>query len=341
MLDIAAGGLKGSRILLVDLKGKIDTRTAGDFNLFMDELIGSGSYFLILQAQRLDYISSAGIASIIQLWKRLKYHRGATAIVAPSEEVEMLFSFTGLNRHIPLFKKMDEAANWLTKQMGSKKETIPPTAYKNGRRSETLSSLGNFGTLGQKRAGNHPSNRQTSWQNFSAERQELSLENPNIAESHASPVDAAPGAGGRRRATDSRVGSKTAGRTATHRDHYDHIGSDAPARRADDAGMTANMTADNAANMALESSAGSDSEKWVREIWESSPSKYDTKRSAMATRPKISEAREQAVKADKAAVLKCKNCALPLRIQSSGTYICPGCGHKFIATNDELQPGQL
>lgn len=103
VLDIATDRTFEARILVINLRGRIDALTAREFDEFFDELIRSGNRFFILQAVHLEYVSSAGIGSLLRFMRRLKSMGGGAALVQPSEEITMLLEFFGLTGVLPAF----------------------------------------------------------------------------------------------------------------------------------------------------------------------------------------------------------------------------------------------
>ena len=113
MLDIATDRTRDTRIILIHLKGRIDTLTAREFDEYFEELIQAGNRFFILSASLLEHISSAGIGSLIQFARRLEGLGGGAAFVDLNAEVRMLLDFFGLGAKLPVFSAQREARDHL------------------------------------------------------------------------------------------------------------------------------------------------------------------------------------------------------------------------------------
>ncbi len=122
VLDIATDRTFEARILVINLRGRIDALSAREFDEFFDELIRSGNRFFILQAVHLEYVSSAGIGSLIRFTRRLKGMGGGAVLVQPSDEISMLLEFFGLSDILPAFADRTSAQEHL-------KQAISQTDY--------------------------------------------------------------------------------------------------------------------------------------------------------------------------------------------------------------------
>lgn len=112
MLDINGKMEAARNFYTVTLAGRLDSRTAREFEKFQEELISAGRVFLVLDARKLSYVSSSGIASLLGLVRRLR-GRGAAVLLAPNQEVRLLLSFFGIDEYLPAVNNQEEAARYL------------------------------------------------------------------------------------------------------------------------------------------------------------------------------------------------------------------------------------
>ena len=88
--------------MIIELKGKIDSMNAGQVeNEILDQLTGLGECEVVLDAAKLDYISSAGLRIIL----RLKKTYPDLQIVNVNSEVYEILDMTGFTEIIPVKKQ--------------------------------------------------------------------------------------------------------------------------------------------------------------------------------------------------------------------------------------------
>jgi anti-anti-sigma factor len=63
------------------LEGRLDTETAADFDEQLDKVLESPMKVLVFDMAKLDYISSAGLRSILRAQKSMKARGGKTLLV--------------------------------------------------------------------------------------------------------------------------------------------------------------------------------------------------------------------------------------------------------------------
>lgn len=86
---------------LVSVNGRVDAVSAPEFEKSLSELIGQGEKILIVNLTQLDYISSAGLRSILSVAKKLKAQNGDiffTGLKGPVEEVFKISGFYSIFR---------------------------------------------------------------------------------------------------------------------------------------------------------------------------------------------------------------------------------------------------
>ncbi len=117
MLDIATDQEGHHRIYVINLRGRIDSITARDFEEFFEDMLKTGNRFFILDASRLDFVSSSGIAALVKFIRRLDAVGGATAVIRLNPEIRMLLEFFGLEEGLPEFERLEDARGYLSEKM--------------------------------------------------------------------------------------------------------------------------------------------------------------------------------------------------------------------------------
>ena len=87
-----------ARAAEVRIEGFLDAHTVKAFEEGMEELLGRDYTRFIIDFQRLNYISSAGIGSLMVLLQRVREAEGDLVILSPAPKVFDVFEMLGFNR---------------------------------------------------------------------------------------------------------------------------------------------------------------------------------------------------------------------------------------------------
>ena len=93
------------RASVVRVTGRIDSTTAPQFEEKINAHIKSGHVHLVLELDGADYLSSAGVRTLISAQKTLKAKGGEVSLAQPSERVKEVLDLAGL---VPLFHIYDK-----------------------------------------------------------------------------------------------------------------------------------------------------------------------------------------------------------------------------------------
>ncbi len=102
---------KAGKRTIVSVTGRIDAITAPDFEDALSALMSEGNKFFLVNLSGLDYISSAGLRSILSTAKKLKADAGDMAFAGLKGAVEEVFKISGFNS---IFKIFDMEATALS-----------------------------------------------------------------------------------------------------------------------------------------------------------------------------------------------------------------------------------
>jgi anti-anti-sigma factor len=100
---------KDKGALIVTIAGRMDAVSAPEFDKRNDEWIGQGETLFILDFQGLDYISSAGLRSILILGKKLSAKKGKLWIVSVRDVVKEVFQISGFGSLFPILESAEAA----------------------------------------------------------------------------------------------------------------------------------------------------------------------------------------------------------------------------------------
>ena len=107
----------GGKIIIVELKGALNSETSADFEEYINQLLQKKKLFLIINAEGLKYISSAGFGVFLYIQKKLMAAKGFFIVCSISEEIYSLYKLLGFDKIITIAGNKDEALNIIKKQM--------------------------------------------------------------------------------------------------------------------------------------------------------------------------------------------------------------------------------
>lgn len=100
---------KEKNISIVSVTERMDAVTTPEFEKSMSDLISKGEKTFLINFSALDYISSAGLRSILTIAKRLKGENGEILFSGLKGTVEEVFKISGFYSILKIFES-EEAA---------------------------------------------------------------------------------------------------------------------------------------------------------------------------------------------------------------------------------------
>jgi len=104
---------KEKNVLVISISGRIDAVTAPDFEKNLMESIRDGEKILLLLMNKLEYISSAGLRSILAIAKVLKTKEGKLVFAGLQGPVKDVFKISGFGSIFTIFDNEEEALSQL------------------------------------------------------------------------------------------------------------------------------------------------------------------------------------------------------------------------------------
>jgi len=95
--------------IVVTVEGRMDAVSAPEFEKFLNALIDDGSLKVIVDFQGLDYISSAGLRSVLITAKKIQSKNGEILVVSLHDTVKEIFEISGFSTIIPIHASVDAA----------------------------------------------------------------------------------------------------------------------------------------------------------------------------------------------------------------------------------------
>lgn len=102
-------GHKQGKFFIVGVRGRLDAVSAPDFEKSCLEWIRQGESSLIADLEGLEYMSSAGLRSILIVGKRLKSIDGSISFSSLSPNVAHVFSISSFASMFPVFDSLEKA----------------------------------------------------------------------------------------------------------------------------------------------------------------------------------------------------------------------------------------
>jgi anti-anti-sigma factor len=93
----------------IEVSGRMDANTAPEFEQECAKWLEQGETTLIVDLQNLEYISSAGLRSVLASGKKLKAQNGSLILCNLSGMVEEVFNISGFSSIFPIYDSKETA----------------------------------------------------------------------------------------------------------------------------------------------------------------------------------------------------------------------------------------
>ncbi|MFC1580574.1 STAS domain-containing protein [Thermodesulfobacteriota bacterium] len=97
------------KAVIVSVSGRMDAVTASDFENALTGFLDQGNSALVIDFTDLDYISSAGLRSILASAKKMKGLNGTLSLACLKEVVKEVFDISGFSAIIPIYDSVETA----------------------------------------------------------------------------------------------------------------------------------------------------------------------------------------------------------------------------------------
>ena len=96
---------------VLEVGGEIDVYTAPKLREKLIELVSEGSYHIVVDLEKVDFLDSTGLGVLVGGLKRVRNHEGTLQLVCTQEKILKIFRITGLTKVFPIHSSVDEAVN--------------------------------------------------------------------------------------------------------------------------------------------------------------------------------------------------------------------------------------
>ena len=98
-----------NEVKVLAFEGRLDTQTFPDAQMQLTQLIEGGDEKILVNLEKLDYISSAGLRVLLAAAKQLKTADGELRICSLNEVVKEIFDISGFTTIFKVFGSDSEA----------------------------------------------------------------------------------------------------------------------------------------------------------------------------------------------------------------------------------------
>jgi anti-anti-sigma factor len=95
--------------LVLRVEGRLDVNTAAEFDRQVQDCLGPDDKEVMLDLSELEFITSAGLRSVLGLHKKLKARDGQLGLCGLKNVVAEVFAISGLSFVLPIYDTLDEA----------------------------------------------------------------------------------------------------------------------------------------------------------------------------------------------------------------------------------------
>ena len=96
-------------VVVFKISGRLDSNTSQEFDRRIFEAIDQGSRRLVVDCEKLDYITSAGLRVLNKTAKRLRKENGGIVLCAMVDYVREVFEIAGFDTFLPIVDTLDNA----------------------------------------------------------------------------------------------------------------------------------------------------------------------------------------------------------------------------------------
>ena len=112
------------RMVVVEVNGPLNSETSAGFEAYIDQIIGEKKSLIIIDAVKLEFVSSAGIGAFIYSQKKIISNNGFMIICNVSDEISSLFKLLGFDKIFMIAGTKDEAFEIMGKQLELRSDNI-------------------------------------------------------------------------------------------------------------------------------------------------------------------------------------------------------------------------
>ena len=94
---------------VVDVQGEIDISTAPRLRELLTGLVGTGSYQLVVNLDKVRVLDSTGLGVLVGGLRRVRAHDGSLDLVCTQQPILKILKITGLTEVFGIYQTVDQA----------------------------------------------------------------------------------------------------------------------------------------------------------------------------------------------------------------------------------------
>ena len=99
------------KAFVVEVTGRLDSSTTSTFEAHCNKLIDKGATVFVLDFDKLDYLNSGALRSIILMLKKVKPKGGNVIICGAKGTAKEIFEVSGFSEMFPMTDTIEQAAS--------------------------------------------------------------------------------------------------------------------------------------------------------------------------------------------------------------------------------------
>jgi anti-sigma B factor antagonist len=108
-VDLKLGHHATDGIEVIDVQGEIDIYTAPRLRELLIDLVGKGSYQLVVNLDKVGFLDSTALGVLVGTLKRVRAHDGSLNLVCTQQRILKILKITGLTEVFGVYPSADQA----------------------------------------------------------------------------------------------------------------------------------------------------------------------------------------------------------------------------------------
>ncbi|KJJ84113.1 Anti-sigma factor antagonist [Candidatus Omnitrophus magneticus] len=101
-----------SGVTVINIKGDIDINNSPEMKKFFDQVVREKRDKVLINLELVDYVDSSGLATLVEIYKKLRVYGGKLKLAKLSLKVKGLFEITKLNKLFDIVETESELYNF-------------------------------------------------------------------------------------------------------------------------------------------------------------------------------------------------------------------------------------